>query len=99
EADGHLCHTAATLHQASEILLSEQIDGVTLDLDAHGGSVLDWLDRVVLAHPQLRGRAFILADRLLDRDESIRLLMSGARVVRKPFTLDQVRETVDMMTP
>ena len=99
EADGHACYTASTAAMASEILAVERVDLVTLDLGANGGDALDWLDGVVLAHPEFHGRVFILADRPLDHDESRRAMACGARVIGKPFTLDQVRETVDMMTP
>jgi DNA-binding response OmpR family regulator len=99
EADGHVCYTAATADMASEILIVEEVDLVTLGLDANDRGALDWLERVVLAHPEFHGRVFVLADRPLDREESSRALACGARVIGKPFTLDQVRETVDMMTP
>jgi len=99
EADGHACYTASTAEMASEILAAEHVDLITLDLDASDGGALDWLDGVVLAHPEFHGRVFVLADRPLDHDESRRALACGARVIGKPFTLDQVRETVDVLTP
>jgi DNA-binding response OmpR family regulator len=99
EADGHACFTAASIDEASEILRSVRIDLVTLDLDANGGSPLAWLDDAVLAHPEFHGRVFILTDRLLEHDEALRVQACGARVIQKPFTLHQMRETVRMMMP
>lgn len=99
EADGHACFTAASIDEASEILRSARIDLVTLDLDANGGSPLVWLGDAMLAHPEFQGRVFILTDRLLEHDEAVRVQACGARVIRKPFTLHQMRETVRMMMP
>jgi len=99
EAEGHTCFTAAGVDEASEILRSVRIDLVTLDLEAHGGNRLAWLGDAVLAHPELHGRVFILIDRPLDHDETARVQACGARVIGKPFTLHQVRETVRTMTP
>ena len=99
EADGHACRTAAGIDEASEILRSVRIDLVTLDLEAGGDNPVVWLAEAVLAHPDLHGRFLVLAGRLLEQDESARVLASGARVIRKPFTLHQVRETVRMMVP
>jgi len=99
EADGHACFTAASIDGASEILRSVRIDLVTLDLDANGGSPLAWLDDAVLAHPEFHGCVFILTDRLLEHDEAVRVRACGARVIQKPFTLNQMRETVRMMMP
>ena len=99
EADGHACLTVAGTDEASEILRSVRIDLITVDLDASGANHLAWLTEAVLAHPELYGRIFILADRPLEQDEAARVLASGARTIRKPFTLHDVRETVRMMLP
>ena len=99
EADGHACFTAASVEEASEILRFARIDLVTLDPDANGGNPLVWLDDAVLAHPEFHGRVFILTDRLLEHDEAVRVRACGARVIQKPFTLHQMRETIRMMMP
>jgi DNA-binding response OmpR family regulator len=99
EADGHACFTAAGTAEASGILSSVRIDLLTIDLDEHEGDTLDWLEDVVLAYPGLHGHVYVLSGRLLDQAEVSRLQACGARVVRKPFTLHQLRETVRMMTP
>jgi DNA-binding response OmpR family regulator len=74
-----------------------RIDLVSLDLVAGGRSPLQWLEQATLSHPELHGRAFVLTDRALEFDETARLLACGARVIEKPFTLNQMREAVRTM--
>jgi DNA-binding response OmpR family regulator len=99
EADGHLCFAAAAIAEASEILRSARIDVVVLDLVIDGHSPLAWIEETILKNPELHGRVFVLADRQLENDEAARLQACGARIIRKPFTLHQMRETVRMMIP
>jgi DNA-binding response OmpR family regulator len=99
EADGHACFTATSIDEASEILRSVHIDLVTLDLVMDGRDPLDWLEEILVGHPELAGRVFVLTGRLLEHAEAVRVQASGARVIQKPFTLHQLRETVRMMTP
>ncbi len=99
EADGHECHTAGTIQSATEILRSVRVDVLTLDLVMGGKDPLDWLEETILGYPDLHGRVFILTGRLLDHDESARVRGCGAKVIQKPFTLHQLRETVRLMTP
>ena len=99
EADGHDCYTAGSLEAAAEILRSLRVDVLTLDLVLGTHDPLDWLEELVLGSPDLHGRVFILTGRLLDHDESMRVRACGARVIQKPFTLHQLRETVRLMTP
>jgi DNA-binding response OmpR family regulator len=99
EADGHACFTSASLDEASEIIRSLPIDLVTLDLVVAGRDPLAWLEDVLVAHPALHGRVFILTARLLEHTEAARVRATGARVIQKPFTLHQLRETVRLLTP
>ncbi|HZN55557.1 MAG TPA: response regulator [Candidatus Polarisedimenticolaceae bacterium] len=99
EADGHACFTSRSVEEASEVLRSVEIDLLTLDLLINGHSPLPWLEDLVVARPELQGRVFILTARLLDHAESLRVRACSARVIQKPFTLHQLRETVRMMTP
>jgi len=99
EADGHACFTAANVREASEILSSIRFDLLALDLGADEPSSLVWLEETTLGHPELQGRAFVLAGRLLEPPELARVYECGAQVIQKPFTLHQLRDTVRMMTP
>ncbi len=99
EADGHVCFAATGVVEASEILRSLRIDVVVLDLVIDGHNPLLWIEQTILADPELHGRVFVLADRQLEHDEAVRVQACGARVIRKPFTLHQMRETVRMMIP
>jgi two-component system OmpR family response regulator len=97
EADGHDCIAVVGLDEASELLRAVRIDLVSLDLAADGRRPLRWLEETTLAYPDLHGRAFILTDRALELDEATRLVACGARVIEKPFTLNQMREAVRTM--
>jgi len=99
EAEGHTCFAVAGAEQATEILRTVAVDLVTLDLMFDPSSALRWLEGTVLAHPELHDRIFVLSDRALTPDEASHLLTCGARVIQKPFTLDQVRETVGAIVP
>ena len=99
EADGHACVTSASCEEASKILRSMEVDLLTLDLLLNGKCPLPWLEDLVVTRPELQGRVFILTGRLLDHTEAVRVRACSARVIQKPFTLHQLRETVRMMTP
>lgn len=99
EADGHECLTAANLAAAGEILRSVRVDLLAVDLLFGGKSCVDWLEEVVLSHPDLHGRIVILSGGLVDAREAPRVRACGARIVQKPFTLIQLRETVRMLVP
>ena len=99
EADGHECYTAVTFEAADQILRSGAVDFLTLDLVMGGRDPLDWLEETILRYPALSGRVFIQTARLLDHEESMRVRACGARVIHKPFTLHQLRESVSLMSP
>jgi DNA-binding response OmpR family regulator len=99
EADGHMCFAATGVAQASEILSSARMDIVVLDLVIDGHNPLNWIEETILGNSELHGRVFVLADRQLEHDEAARLQACGARVIRKPFTLHQMRETVRKIVP
>jgi DNA-binding response OmpR family regulator len=99
EADGQVCFAATSVHEASEVLRSVRIDVVVLDLVMDGHNPLLWIEQIIFEDPELHGRVFVLADRQLEHDEAVRVQACGARVIRKPFTLHQMCETVRMMIP
>lgn len=99
EADGHTCYAATGVAEASEILRSVRMDVVVLDLVTEGHNLLLWVEETILEKPDLHGRVFVLADRQLEHEEAARVQACGARVIRRPFTLHQMRETVRMMIP
>jgi DNA-binding response OmpR family regulator len=99
EADGHMCFAATGVEEASQILGSVRMDVVVLDLVMDGRNPLTWIEETILGEPALHGRVFVLADRQLEHDEAARLQSCGARLIRKPFTLHQMRETVRTMIP
>lgn len=94
EADGHVCYAAGTIEAAAEIVRRVRLDAVALDLLPGREDPLAWVEEVVLAHPELRGRIFVLTGRPLDDAERLRLAGCGATVMPKPFTLHGLRQAV-----
>lgn len=99
EADGHACFAVSDTGEAAEILQSVRIDLIMLDLVAEAVNPLVWLEGLILARPEFRGRVFVLTDRSPRPEDAARLLACGARVIGKPVTLDQMREMVRMIAP
>ncbi len=99
EADGHTCFTVTGLTEAREILHAVRIDLLTLDLAIDRGDPLGWLEEVLPAHPGLQGRVFCLTGSPLAEETAHRVAATGARVIQKPFTLHQLRETIRRITP
>jgi DNA-binding response OmpR family regulator len=99
EADGHECVTATNVEEASEFLRSVRFDLLALDLDEGYLNSFPWLEATILGHPELQGRTFVLASRPLEAAEATRVRACGAQVIRKPFTLHELRDTVRIMTP
>lgn len=94
EADGHVCYAAGSIEAAAEIVHRFRLDAVALDLLTGGPDPLAWVEEVVLALPELRGRIFVLTGRPLDDGERLRLAGCGATVMPKPFTLHDLRQAV-----
>lgn len=99
EADGHASFAVRNVDEASEVLRSLHVDLVAIDLAAAGANPLPWLEETILAHPELHGRVFVLSGSKLDSDDALRLVSCGARIMAKPLTLQQMRETVQAMAP
>ena len=99
EADGNVCFTAASVLAASEMLLSIRFDLIVVDLATDEPKSLIWLEETLLGHPELQGRAFVFAGGALQPTEADRVRACGARVIQKPFSLHQLRDTVRAMAP
>lgn len=99
EADGHACYAVSGTEEAAEILRSVRIDLIMLDLVAQAGHPLVWLEGIILARSDLRGRVFVLTDQPPRVEDAARLLACGARVIGKPVTLHQIREMVRLIAP
>ena len=99
EADGHACFAVSGTGEAAEILHSVRIDLIMLDLVAEAGNPLVWLEGIILARPELRGRVLVLTDHTPGPGDAVRLQACGARVIGKPVTLHQMREMVRMIAP
>ena len=98
EADGHVCYTAVTSEDARAAVGSVRPDIVAADLLHDEADPLAWIEELILSHPDLRGRVVVLTDEPLAEADRFRLAGSGAGVMPKPFTLDDVRRAVSEIT-
>ena len=92
QLDGHEVHEAGTLAEARAAIAESNIDVVILDVHVAGGNGVDLLAELRASRPEL---PVALLTGTADRDE---LLRAGAdALIPKPFTLDELRETVDRL--
>ncbi len=99
EADGNACFTVGNVPAADEMLCSIRFDLVVVDLASDEQESLVWLEEAVLGHPELDGHAFAFAGGALEPDEARRVRECGAKLIKKPFTLHQLRDAVRTMAP
>lgn len=94
ELDGHSAREAGTLDEARALVVSEPFDLVILDVHVGTGDGLEFLGELRRDHPAI---SVALLTGSADRPS-----VEGAgpdAVLGKPFTLDQLRETVDVLGP
>ena len=92
ELDGHVVTEAGTLEEAREAMTDERFDLVILDVHVAGGDGRDLLAELRTSKPDL---PVALLTGTADRSELIR---EGAdALIPKPFTLEQLRGTVERL--
>jgi DNA-binding response OmpR family regulator len=93
ELDGHTVAEAATLDDAREIIVDDSFDLVILDVHVAGGDGRDLLAELRTTKPEL---PVALLTGSADRNE---LLRTGAdALIPKPFTLEELRGTVEQLS-
>jgi DNA-binding response OmpR family regulator len=90
ELDGHAAREAATIDEARDIVGAEAFDLVILDVHVGAGNGLEFLGELRREHPQV---PVALLSGTADR-ESVAAALPDA-VLGKPFTLEQLRATVE----
>src|SRR5947207_15034870 len=93
ELDGYRVHEAATLAAAREVLDAERIDCVLLDVHVGGEQGYDLLDELRAAEHGV-GVALFTGSATLDETRRTEV----QAVLPKPFTLEQLAETVRRLT-
>jgi DNA-binding response OmpR family regulator len=92
ELDGHTVTEAGTLEDAREAMVGRDFDLVILDVHVAGGDGRDLLAELRTSKPQL---PVALLTGTADRSELIR---EGAdALIPKPFTLEELRTTVEQL--
>ena len=93
ELDGHEVVEAGTLDEARDAVDADDFDLVILDVHVAGGDGRDLLAELRDSRPEL---PVALLTGTADRSELIR---AGAdALIPKPFTLEELRETVERLT-
>ena len=93
ELDGHAAREAGTIDEARALIGSEPFDAVILDVHVGAGNGLDFLDELRRDHPRV---GVALLSGTADR-ESVAAALPDA-VLGKPFTLEQLRSTVESVS-
>jgi DNA-binding response OmpR family regulator len=92
ELDGHAVTEAGTLEDAREAMVVDTFDLIILDVHVGGGDGRDLLAELRTSKPEL---PVALLTGTADRSELIR---EGAdALIPKPFTLEQLRSTVEKL--
>lgn len=92
QLDGHEVHEAGTLAQARAAIAERRPDVVILDVHVAGDDGRDLLSELRASRPEL---PIALLTGTADRDD---LLRAGAdALIPKPFTIDELRQTVDRL--
>jgi DNA-binding response OmpR family regulator len=93
ELDGHSVTEAGTLDDAREAIVEDTFDLVILDVHVAGGDGRDLLAELRRSKPQL---PVALLTGSADRSELVR---TGAdALIPKPFTLEELRGTVEQLS-
>jgi DNA-binding NtrC family response regulator len=93
ELDGHAAREAGTIDEARALIGAEPFDAVILDVHVGAGNGLDFLGELRRDHP---GVGVALLSGTADR-ESVAAALPDA-VLGKPFTLEQLRSTVESVS-
>lgn len=92
QLDGHDVHEAGTLAEARAAIAEHHFDVVILDVHIAGADGRDLLAELRASRAEL---PIALLTGTADRDD---LLRAGAdALIPKPFTIDELRETVDRL--
>ena len=93
ELDGHNVTEAGTLDDAREAMVDDSFDLVILDVHVAGGDGRDLLAELRTSKPEL---PVALLTGTADRSELVR---AGAdALIPQPFTLEQLRSTVEQLS-
>jgi two-component system, OmpR family, alkaline phosphatase synthesis response regulator PhoP len=92
QLDGHEVHEAGTLAEARAAIAERHVDVVILDVHIAGGDGRDLLTELRASRPEL---PIALLTGTADRDELRRA--EADALIPKPFTIDELRETVDRL--
>jgi DNA-binding NtrC family response regulator len=92
QLDGHEVHEAGTLAEARALIAERDVDVVVLDVHIAGGDGRELLAELRESHPEL---PVALLTGTADRDDLLRARADA--LIPKPFTIEELRETVDRL--
>jgi DNA-binding response OmpR family regulator len=94
ERRGHACLLASTIEEANWILTAASLDAIVVDFELGGANTLAWLQALAVLRPELARRTVVLTGRALSGGESVRVAASGASVMVRPISPDELVDAV-----
>jgi DNA-binding response OmpR family regulator len=99
EGEGNRCILAADANGADRILATSTVEAITLDLMIPGRDGLGWLESLAASRPELARRTLVVTGSALGRVERDRVAAVGARILAKPFRIDDLLERLREVLP
>ena len=94
EDEGVAYLVARSTQEADVVLATVPVSGMVVDLSLPGTDGLTWLERVRVTDRDLVARAVLSTGSLLSDADEARLRRCGARLLYKPFPLEDLRQVV-----
>ena len=90
ELAGYRCLEASNSKVADELLETNEVDGVTLDLHMPGRSGIEWLETLESIRPGLARRTLLVTGSQLGPEQIRQLKRCGASLLFKPFDTERL---------
>jgi DNA-binding response OmpR family regulator len=99
EGEGNRCILAADASGADRVLATSAVEAITLDLMIPGRDGLAWLETLAESRPDLARRTLVVTGSALGAAERARVAAVGARILAKPFRIEQLLDRLREVLP
>lgn len=96
--DGYLCLTAKNTQEADLVLETVPVHGMTLDLNIPGCAPMSWLEEIAMMDQDLARRTIVVTGTVLTEEEKSRIELAGAGLLRKPFDINELSQSIRYRT-
>jgi two-component system OmpR family response regulator len=99
EGEGNRCVVASDASGADRALATSPVEAITLDLSIPGRDGLAWLETLAATRPDLARHTLVVTGSALGRVERDRVAAVGARILAKPFRIEQLLDRLREVLP